>query len=110
MKAICPSFHLVMQLVHLAESFGIRTHPLALEGLDVDTKSNNCVGCQLMKVYFKILQNLSYHIIEREPKPHPEEAFKHNNFIILWLWNHFFASKTNKPTLGFSKVTQFFSL
>jgi hypothetical protein len=61
-----------------------------------------------MKVYFKILQNLSYHIIERELKPCPEEAFKHNNFIILWLWNHFFASKTNEPTLGFSKVTHFF--
>jgi hypothetical protein len=85
MKAIYPGLRLVMQLVHPAESFGIMTHPLASEGLDVDTKSNNCVGCQLMKVYFKILQNLSYHIIEREPKPRPEEAFKHNNFIILRL-------------------------
>jgi hypothetical protein len=63
MKAICPGLRLVMQLVHLIESLGIRTHPLALGGPDVDTKSNNCIGCQLMKVYFKVLQNLSYYII-----------------------------------------------
>jgi hypothetical protein len=62
MKAICPGLRLVMQLVHPIESFGIRTHPLASEGQDIDTKSNNCIGCQLMKVYFKILQNLSYYI------------------------------------------------
>jgi hypothetical protein len=71
MKAICHGLRLVMQLVHPAESFGIRTHPLASEGPYVDTMSNNCIGCQLMKVYFKILQNLSYYIIEREPKPRP---------------------------------------
>jgi hypothetical protein len=110
MKALCPGLRLVMQFVHPIESFGIRTHPLTSEGPDVDTKSNNCIGCQLMMVYFKILQNLSYYVIKREPKPRSEEAFKHNNFIILRLWNHFLASKTNKLTLGFTKVTPISSL
>jgi hypothetical protein len=63
MKTIRSFLRLVMQLVHPTESFGIRTHTLALEGPNVETKSNDCIGCQLMKVYFKVLQNLSYYIL-----------------------------------------------
>jgi hypothetical protein len=84
MKAICPGLRLVLQLVDPTKSFGIRTHPLASKGPDVDTKSNNCIGCQLMKVYFKVLQYLSYYIIKRESKPCSEEALEHNNFLLLF--------------------------
>jgi hypothetical protein len=55
MMAICPGLRLIMQLVHSAESFGIWDHPLASEGLDIESESNNSVGSQLMKIYFEVL-------------------------------------------------------
>jgi hypothetical protein len=54
-KAICSSLRLVVKFVHPVESFGIRIHSLASESPYVDTKSNNSIGGQLMKVYFKVL-------------------------------------------------------
>jgi hypothetical protein len=41
--------------VHPTKSFGIRIHSLASESPYVHTKSNNGIGGQLMKVYFKVL-------------------------------------------------------
>jgi hypothetical protein len=55
MKTIRSGLRLVVQLVHLVESFSIRTHTQASERPYVDTKSNDCIGCQLMDVYLKIL-------------------------------------------------------
>jgi hypothetical protein len=55
MKTICPGLRLIMQLMHSEESFGIWTHPLALEGPNKDVESNNGIAGQLMKKYFKVL-------------------------------------------------------
>jgi hypothetical protein len=55
MKTLHSGLRLIVQLVHPTESFGIGTHTLASESPYVDTKSNGCIRCQLMKVYLKIL-------------------------------------------------------
>jgi hypothetical protein len=44
---------MVVQFMHSAERFGIWAHPLASEGPDEDTKPNNGVRGQLMKINFK---------------------------------------------------------
>jgi hypothetical protein len=41
MKTICLGLRLVVQFMHSRECFGIWAHPLASEGPDEDTKSNN---------------------------------------------------------------------
>jgi hypothetical protein len=56
-----------VQLVHSAECFGNWVHPLASEGPDEDTEPNDSVRGQLMKINFKILQNFSYHLVQRKP-------------------------------------------
>jgi hypothetical protein len=107
MKAICPGLRLIMQLMHSAESFGIWTHPLASEGLDIDAESNNGVGSQLMKIYFEVHYNYPYHFIQGESQPYSEEALENDNFILLRLCDSLFSSKSNKFTLSFSKIAQF---
>jgi hypothetical protein len=76
MKTISFGLRLVVQLVHPVESFGIGTHTLASEIPYVDTKSNDCIWCQLMKVYLKNFQNFSNHLMQRETKSCPEGVFK----------------------------------
>jgi hypothetical protein len=62
-KAICPGLRLIVQLVHSAETFSIGTYALASESPYVNTQPDNGIWCQLMKIYLKPLQNLSYYII-----------------------------------------------
>jgi hypothetical protein len=85
MKTICSGLRLILQLVHPAESFGIGTHTLASEGPYVDSKCNDCIGCQLMKVYLKIFQNFSNHLMQEEIKSCREEAFKNYDFSVIWI-------------------------
>jgi hypothetical protein len=52
-----------MEFVHPTKPFSIGTLPLASESPDVHTKSNYVIGGQLMKVNFKLLQNLTDHLV-----------------------------------------------
>jgi hypothetical protein len=63
---VYPGLRLVVQLVHSAERFDIWAHPLASEGPDEDTKPNNGVRGQLMKIYFKNFQDFPYHLVQRK--------------------------------------------
>jgi hypothetical protein len=94
--------------MHSAKPFVIHTFALALESPYVNTEPNNGIQCQLMEIYFKPFQNLPYHIVQGEPKPCSEEAFKHNDLIFLWLWNYFFLSKADQFIIAFPKIAQLF--
>jgi hypothetical protein len=67
MQPVCSGFRLVVQLMHSAECFGIWVHPLASKGPDEDAEPNDSVRRQLMKIYFKIFQNFSYHLVQGKP-------------------------------------------
>jgi hypothetical protein len=67
---------LIMKFMDPAKHFKILTQTLALKGLYVNAKSNNCVWGQLVQIYFKPLQHFSNHFVHWETKPSPEEASK----------------------------------
>jgi hypothetical protein len=106
MQTVCLSLRLVMQLMHPVECFGIWAHPLASKGLDEDTKPNNGIRGQLMKIYFEIFQDFPYHLIQRKLESCSEKTLEDHHFIILRRWGGSFSSKSNKFPFSFAKVAK----
>jgi hypothetical protein len=107
MKTICPGLRLIMQFMYPAKSFGISIHTLASQSPYKNTEPNNSIGCQLMKVYLKVLQNLPYHVIQGEPKSCSEEALENDNFVLFWFQNNFLPSKPDKLAFSLPEITKF---
>jgi hypothetical protein len=66
MQTIPPSLGLVVQFVYSAKTFGEWFHPLASEGLDINTQPNDSVRRQLMKVDPIFLQHTNNHLVQRK--------------------------------------------
>jgi hypothetical protein len=84
-----------VKFVHPVEGFGKWLHSLASKSLDKDAEPNDSVRSQLMKINFKIFQNICNHSMQRKPQPYFEEALKNYHLIIFWFRDGLLAAKAN---------------
>ena len=89
MQPILSGLSLVMQLMYSTEAVGKRLHRLASESPDINTKSDNGVRCQLMKIDPKPLQHIRNHSIQRKSQPSFQKTLENNYFILFWLRGSF---------------------
>jgi hypothetical protein len=107
-QAVSPRLCLLMKLMYPVEPFGVSALSLASESLDLYAELDNGVQGQLMEVDLKLLQNLTYHLIKREPNSCPEEALEYYNFIFFWLRNSLLFSKADYSSSFSPKYPSFF--
>jgi hypothetical protein len=74
-----------MKFMNPTKPFGISTLSLASESLDVNVKPDDSVRGQLMEIYSNFFKTSPTISSRGEPKPRPEEALEHHDFIFLQL-------------------------
>jgi hypothetical protein len=72
---------LIRKLMNIVEASCFWLQSLAPHGLYKNSHSNKSFGGNLMKVYFKCLQNFDQHLVERKAKPNFHEAPEDYHFI-----------------------------
>src|SRR5688572_24064602 len=106
MQSIFSGLSLVMQLMNSTEAVGKRLHRLASESPDINTKPDNGVRCQLMKIDPKPLQHIRNHPIQRKPQPSFQKTLENNYFILFWLRGSFLPPEAKQLLLIFTEIAR----